>query len=527
MNRSSVKSIRESISSTQINFRGYTKEFKLVSKYTFIGVWFGMGVSAVFSQQSLGIFEQNTDIGSVKIHGSAVYEPLEQEYRIEGSGSNMWFDHDEFHLLWKRMSGDFILNARSEFVAEGVNAHRKLGWMIRTSLDSSAAYVDLAVHGDGLTSLQFRRTRGASTEELQSIVSKPDIIQLARKGKTYTLSVARYGDPLQSTSISDLNLGDTVYVGLFVCSHDENVIERAIFHNVRIIIPVRENFVPYQDYIGSNIEILDVDSGNRKIIYRSPESLQAPNWTPDGKALIYNSKGLLYRLDLDQSEPVMINTDFATNNNNDHVLSYDGTMIGVSHHDQNHDNQSLIYTVPVHGGVPKQITSRGPSYLHDWSPDGKFLIYTAERNGDYDIYKISSKGGKEIQLTRTKGLDDGSQFTPDGKYIYFNSVRSGSMQIWRMQPDGGEQEQITADNYNNWFPHVSPDGKLLVFLSYLPEVNPSDHPYYQQVYLRLIPIGGGTPKIIAYVYGGQGTINVSSWSPDSKKIAFISNTDFK
>ncbi len=178
-------------------------------------------------------------------------------------------------------------------------------------------------------------------------------------------------------------------------------------------------------------------------------------------------------------------------------------------------------------GYPRQITANGPSYLHDWSPDGRFLIYTAERNGDYDIYKISSKGGKELQLTDSRGLDDGSQFTPDGKYIYFNSVRSGSMQIWRMKPDGREQVQITADEYNNWFPHISPDGQWIIFLSYSAAVNPGDHPFYQQVYLRLIPVAGGAPRIIAYVYGGQGTINVSSWSADSKKVAFISNTDYK
>jgi len=154
------------------------------------------------------------------------------------------------------------------------------------------------------------------------------------------------------------------------------------------------------------------------------------------------------------------------------------------------------------------------------------LIYTAERQGDYDIYRISAKGGKEKQLTKAQGLDDGAQFTPDGKFIYFNSVRSGSMQIWRMKPDGSEQVQITADRYNNWFPHISPDGRWIVFLSYSPDVNPGDHPFYQQVYLRLMPSAGGVPAVIAYVYGGQGTINVSSWSPDSKQVAFISNTDF-
>jgi len=127
-------------------------------------------------------------------------------------------------------------------------------------------------------------------------------------------------------------------------------------------------------------------------------------------------------------------------------------------------------------------------------------------------------------LTDTPGLDDGSEYTPDGQYIYFNSNRTGTMQLWRMKPDGSAQEQVTFDAFNDWFPHISPDDRLIVFLSYLPEIDSGDHPFYKQVYLRMMPIEGGEPSIIAYVYGGQGTINVPSWSPDSKQIAFISNT---
>jgi WD40 repeat protein len=499
----------------------------MIILWVFSGLMLSLPASADSAQQPLGIFEQHNDVGPVKIAGAVSYRSEQQEYIIAGSGSNMWFDHDEFHIIWKRMNGDFILNAQSEFLGTGVNAHRKMGWMIRSSLDPNAAYINLAVHGNGLTALQFRRSRGADTAELRSSLTEPDIIQLERKGAVYTMSIARYGDPLESTLLSDFNLGDTVYVGLFVCSHDEKVIEKAIFRNVRIIIPARDNFVPYRDYLGSNLEILEIATGHKKIIYHSAEPLQAPNWTPGGKALIYNSKGLLYRFDLDRNEPALIHSGFANNNNNDHVISYDGKMIGISHHDSKQDNQSIIYTLPVQGGIPRQITTCGPSYLHDWSPDGGFLLYTAEREGNYDIYKISAKGGKEIRLTNAEGLDDGAQFTPDGEFIYFNSVRSGSMQIWRMRPDGSEQEQITADNYNNWFPHISPDGRWIIFLSYSSAVNPGDHPYYQQVYLRMIPRIGGTPKVVAYVYGGQGTINVSSWSPDSKKVAFISNTDYK
>jgi Tol biopolymer transport system component len=171
------------------------------------------------------------------------------------------------------------------------------------------------------------------------------------------------------------------------------------------------------------------------------------------------------------------------------------------------------------------VTDKGPSYLHGWSPDGKFLVYCAERNGDYDVFRISVDGGEETQLTTAIGLDDGPEYTPDGAYIYFNSVRSGGMHIWRMKPDGSDQQQMTDDEYNNWFPHISPDGKMVVFISYLVnEVAPGDHPAAKRVYLRLMPLDGGTPKVLAYLYGGQGTINVPSWSPDGRQLAFVSNT---
>lgn len=223
----------------------------------------------------------------------------------------------------------------------------------------------------------------------------------------------------------------------------------------------------------------------------------------------------------------MLNTGFVKSNNNDHVLSFDGKMLGLSSSSADPKWGSIVYTVPVTGGMPKQITPTGPSYLHGWSPDGKWLTYTGQRNGEFDIYKIPATGGKEVRLTTTPGLDDGSEYSPDGKYIYFNSVRSGTMQLWRMRPDGSNPEQLTNDGYNNWFPHISPDGKWIVFLTFMPDVKPDDHPFYKQVYLRLMPANGGMPKVIAYLYGGQGTINTPSWSPDSKRVAFVSNTDMK
>jgi len=479
----------------------------------------------VLGANAEGIFDAHADIGEISLPGSVKYDYESQSYTVEGSGANMWFNKDAFFFVWKRMHGDFILRARAAFLGDGTDPHRKMGWIIRSTLDADASYVDAAVHGDGLTAMQFRRKKGSDTEELRSSQRAPDVIQLARNGNRYTMSVAVFGDTLANQDISGIDLGDTVYVGLFVCAHNDSVLETAVFRNVRIIIPPKKNFIPYRDFIGSNLEILDVFSGLRTIVYQDTGSIQAPNWTNDDQALIYNAGGLLYRFDITKKNAELINTGFATANNNDHVLSFDGRMIGISHHPETSGYRSIIYVLPVTGGSPQQVTDTGPSYLHGWSPDGKYLIYTAERNGEFDIYKIALEGGEEIRLTDAPGLDDGSEYTPDGAFIYFNSVRSGKMEIWRMKPDGSEQMQITSDNLNNWFPHISPDGKWIVFLSYGAEVEPGDHPFYRQVYLRMMPIEGGIPRVIAYVYGGQGTINVPSWSPDSRRIAFVSNTD--
>ena len=478
--------------------------------------------------QGIGTFEARTDVGRVGHRGSASYDRQRQEYLVAGSGRNMWGSADDFHFVWKRLSGNFILSTRARFLGAGVEAHRKLGWTIRPSLETNAAHVTAALHGNGLASLQFRRTAGSTTEEEKFADSLPNpdaVVQLERRDGAFLMSVARFGDTLVTQELTGMTLPDTVYVGLFVCAHNDTVLERAAFSNVRITIPPRRDFVPYRDYIGSNLEILDVASGNATIIHQYRGSFQAPNWTKDGKALIYAQEGRLYRFDLASRSAAVINTGFATRNNNDHVLSFDGRMLGLSHHAAEDSGQSIIYTVPATGGTPTRVTAKGPSYLHGWSPDGRWLVYTGQRGGELDVYKIPAAGGDEIRLTNTRGLDDGPEFTPDGAYIYFNSSRSGRMQIWRMRPDGSNQQQVTDDGFNNWFPHISPDGRWLVYIAFPPDVAPDDHPFYKHVLLRLMPIGGGPARVIAYVYGGQGTINVPSWSPDGNRLAFVSNSD--
>ena len=482
-----------------------------------------LNVSA--QQQAVGIFENHDDVGTNVKPGSATYIPETQQYIISGAGANVWADHDEFQYVWKKMKGDFILYTRAEFLGNWVDYHRKVGWMVRKSLDGNSPHVNAVEHGDGLTSLQYRRTAGAQTEEQKMKITKANILQLERKGSTYIMRAAVYGNLFTVDSVSGIDLGDDVYVGLFVGSHNSDVVETGVFSNVSITVPATASLIPYKQYLGSNLELMDVASGKREVIYTVPNSIQAPNWMPDGKSVLYNSNGSIYIFDLESRSPQVLNTGDVKNNNNDHVISFDGKMLGLSS-DEDKLGGSIVYTVAITGGNPKQITPIGPSYMHGWSPDGQSLVFTGQRNKEFDIYKVPAGGGKEVKLTSAPGLDDGPEYTPDGKYIYFNSVRSGLMQIWRMKPDGSNQEQITKDSLNNWFPHISPDGKMIAFISFLPsEVAPGDHPFYKHVYIRIMPVEGGVPKVLAYVYGGQGTMNTPNWSPDSRRLAFVINSD--
>jgi TolB protein len=489
-------------------------------------LFFFLLFTASLQAQDLGVFDGHTDVGENVKPGSAVFIPATGQYVISGAGYNIWGDHDEFQFVWKKMKGDFILHTRAEFVGpKGVEEHRKVGWMVRKDLDGKSAHVNAVVHGDGLTSLQFRRSSGAQTEEIKSSLTHANIIELERKGSAYTMRVAKYGEPFVVSDVKDIDLGDDVYVGLFVGSHNVDVLETGVFSNVRITVPAWDSLRPYRDYLGSRLEVLEIATGAREVLYTSPKSLQAPNWTVDGKTLIYNSEGLIYTFDIDKKQPQVLNTGDVKNNNNDHVLSFDGKMLGLSSGVEKLGG-SIVYTVPVTGGTPKQITPKGPSYLHGWSPDGKTLLFTGQRNNEFDIYAIPSNGGKEKRLTTAPGLDDGSEYSPDGKTIYFNSNRTGEMRLWKMNPDGSNQESFTNGEFHDWFPHISPDGKWILFISFLKsEVRSDDHPFYKHVYLRMMPANDPKNiKVVAYLYGGQATINTPSWSPDSKKVAFVSNS---
>jgi TolB protein len=465
----------------------------------------------------VGIFESHEDVGNVLHAGSVEYDAAKKSYMVAGSGENMWAARDAFHFAWKKASGDLSLTADVSFLGTGTDKHRKACLLIRQSLDADSAYVDVALHGDGLTSLQFREAAGAATHEVQANVSAPRRLRLEKRGKYVLMYLAAEGEELRfSGAAVRLTFQEPFYVGLGVCAHNKDVTEKAVFANVDLntTLPAPAG----KPVLYSTLETQALASTDRRVVHVTPTRIEAPNWLRDGNSLIFNSGGRILRVPVAGGKPETIDTGFATRCNNDHGVSPDGTLLAISDQSQG-QGKSLIYTLPVTGGTPKLVTPAGPSYWHGWSPDGKTLAFCGERDGEFDVYTIPVEGGPETRLTTVKGLDDGPEYAPDGKTIYFNSVRTGTMQIWRMKPDGSEQEQVTADDYNNWFPHPSPDGRSLVFLSYEQDV--TGHPENRDVTLRMMSLERKKIDVLGRFFGGQGTINVPCWSPDGRKIAFV------
>ena len=462
-------------------------------------------------------FEGRDDIGEIQLPGSVQFDPLQGEYRITGSGENIWGRKDAFYYVWNKVEGDLTLVADVRWPGPNKLNHRKAGLMVRQNLEADAPYADAMSHGDGLLCLQFRKTAAGDTGDICWSLKKPATMKLQRHGDIFSLSVAHNNGPFEPVGSMTVQLTDPVYAGLAVSSHDGTIAETAVFSNVRLENP---GIVAMEDrMVESTLEIISIETGRRKVIYRSAEHFEAPNWSRDGTYLLFNSNGRLFTISTNGGEPRLLDTDFATDCNNDHGLSPDGTMLVIS--DSSAGKGSQIYILPAGGGKPGLVTELAPSYWHGWSPDGRTLAYCAERNDNYDIYTISVNGGPETRLTNAAGLDDGPDYSPDGKYIYINSERTGLMKIWRMRAEGTEQTQMTfGDEYNDWFAHPSPDGKWLVFLSYDKSVK--GHPPNKDVALRIMPAAGGEPRVLARLFGGQGTINVPSWSPDSKCVAFVS-----
>ena len=513
-------------------------------RYSFI-LFFLLISNKNMAQHPIGIFDDHADIGNPKLAGTASYNASTQTYHLSGAGSNIWFNRDEFHFLYKKINGDFILTADFDFTGDTTHAagHRKIGWMIRESLDEGAASMNACKHIDGLTVLQWRPFRGMfmrdPEDELFYAKKGGQTIQLQRIGKLITMKIAHPGEPLQLVGAHVMeDMKDEVLAGLYILSHDSNQVAQAKIWNVRIDKPV---FHPYtsnphvvaassQDVLGSRLEILDITDGKRMVIHESVGTFEAPNWMPDGKKLLFNEGGSLYTIPIQGGTPEKLNTGTINTINNDHLISLDGKMLAISSGRKGlPGGGSTVYTLPLTGGEPRLITQQTPSYLHGWNPNGKEVAIVAKRNDSkvYNLYKVLLKDGQETAVTNnTTGHVDGPEYSPDGKYIYYNANASGTMQVWRMKTDGTAKEQLTFDEYNNWFPHISPDGNSMVFISFSADIDPDGHPSYKEVTLRLMKLTSpGAPKVIAHLFGGQGTLNVNSWSPDSRHIAFVSNSE--
>ena len=476
-----------------------------------------VGLAGAAQAAPVGEFDQSTDVGKISLPGSAEFLAATGQYRITGSGLNMWAKEDAFQFLHQKLSGDLAFTMDVAWPAAGKEAHRKACALVRSGLDADAIYVDVAVHGDGLIELQYRKVKGGETYGIRTPILAPATVKLERDGDIFTASVSKNNGPFQPIGAVSLAIPDPVYVGLGVCAHNPKNQETALISNV--VLKNRVALTTEKRVRETSLETLVVATGERRLVYRDRSLFEAPNWSRDGKRFLINRAGGIWTLPVTGGEPQRLATGVAQKCNNDHGLSFDGRWLAISSNEGK--DGSKIYVVPSAGGEARLVTPTGPSYWHGWSPDGQTLAYCAKRNDNFDIYTIPTAGGPELRLTTADGLDDGCEYTADGTKIYFNSERTGVMQIWRMNPDGSQQEQVTTDpNFADWFAHPSPDGKWLVFLSFDKSVK--GHPANQNVVLRLMPLAGGKPKVIATLFGGQGTINVPSWSPDSSQIAFVS-----
>ena len=465
---------------------------------------------------AVGIFENHNDVGTVLHPGAVEFDAAKHTYTISGSGENMWLAADAFQFVWKKMSGDVTLTADISFLTTTGNAHKKAALMLRQSMDTDSVYADVALHASGLTSLQFRDEKGAVTREVQSNLSAPKRLRIAKRGDYVYMSLGDDSGLQPAGGWLRIPLQGSFYVGLGVCSHDKDVVETAVFSNVELGQAAATKGEPT---LYTTLETVAVASADRRVAYLVKGHFEAPNWSRDGSYFLFNREGHIEKLAVGGGQPSVIDTGFANRCNNDHGISPDGTELAISDNSQG-DKESMVYLLPIGGGAPRRMTEKSPSYWHGWSPDGKTLAFVGQRDKEFDIYGIPAAGGAETRLTTARGLDDGPEYSPDGQYIYFNSERTGHMQIWRMKPDGSEQEQVFTDDLNNWFPHISPDGQWMVFLTYGADVK--GHPESKDVTLRLMSLADKKIIVLAKLFGGQGTINVPSWSPDSKQVAFVS-----
>ncbi|MFZ0632855.1 MAG: hypothetical protein WA374_10270 [Acidobacteriaceae bacterium] len=473
-------------------------------------------------QSPLGLFESQADVGSVTPPGTGIYNPTTDTYTLTAAGANLWDTTDAFHFLWKKISGDAVLTADIRFpeTAGEHNPHRKAILIFRQNLTPGSPYVDAAQHGVGLMALQYRPAEDATTDDIELPVEQaPQRLRLVKRGDTFTMELSMSGEPLHSVGTSiQLHLQEPFYVGIGLCSHDPNRVEKAVFSHVTLEKP---DTLPATLTLNSTLQAVNTDADFARAIavYSAPSHFEAPNWSRDGKTLIFDEGGKIMTIPAEGGSPQPLNIGDATRCNGSHGLSPDGQWLAVTCSTTGMP-ESRVYVVPSTGGTPRLVTEHPNSYFHSWSADGRTIIFTRPDHGASNIFAIAANGGPEHALTTGTGISDDPDASPDGQWIYFNSDRGGSMQIWRMHPDGSAPQQVTHDAFVNWTPHVSPDGKTVVFISYEPGT--TGHPVNRPIALRLLSVEDGKIRILVHLTGGSGTMNVRSWAPDSHHLAFVS-----
>jgi len=476
--------------------------------------------TAQSAEAALGIFEGHADVGAVLHPGSAAYDASRHTYQIAGSGENMWAAADAFQFVWKKVSGDVTLTADVSILGTGGEAHRKAVLMVRQSLDADSAYADAALHGVGLTSIQARLEKGGISSEVQSSVSAPQRLRIAKRGDYFYMWVAAAGEELRFSGGSmRIHMTEPFYIGLGVCAHNKDNLEKAEFSNVDLAVSAPDPAA--KTTLFSTIETFPVP-GDRRVTYAAQGRIEAPVWKHDGASLLFSRNGRMEQVAMTGGTPQPLDTGTVTHGDRYHGISPDGKLLAIT--DEARRGRADIYVVPLGGsqlagGAARPVTEQSPSYWHGWSPDGKTLVFTGLRKAKSDIYTIPAEGGAETRLTNA-GRNDNPEFSPDGKYIYFNSDRTGVVQVWRMRPDGTEPEQVTSDDFSNWSPHLSPDGRRMAVLSC--DKSATALPTDQYVTLRVLLSADKRVQTAVRLVGGAGSLEGPAWSPDGRRLAFVS-----
>jgi TolB protein len=476
----------------------------------------------------LGIFDNQSDVGSVSPPGLGTFDAATGVYSLRAAGANLWERVDAYHFVWKKVSGDLSLTADVKLGEPSPNAspHRKALLMFRQTLDPDSVYADAAIHGSGLTALQYRRDQGDTTQDIEFNIGAPQRIRLEKRGDTITIFLSMHGEPLHQAGASiKLHFDGPFYAGLGMCSHNADAVEQATFAQVELQ-PLTSAAASTPTVLFSTLKTIAINNDARtaSVVLTGEGKMEAPNWSRDGKTLIFNREGKLWTIPVTESEGSLadatpINIGDATDCTGSHGLSPDGKWLAMTCTTPDHPGRR-VYIVPAGGGTPRMLTANPNSYFHSWSPDGKTILFTRPNQGGGNIYSISADGGAETALTTGTGISDDPDYSSDGQWIYFNSDRAGGMQIWRMRPDGSHPEQVTFDDRHNWTPHPSPDGKSILFLSYPKEV--SGHPANKDVTLRILNVADGKIRDLVQIVGGSGTDNVPDWAPDGAHFAFVS-----